>query len=126
MVSVLVRALPFIVLNKTDRLVQSLLAFLGTDLLITLPLLVALWLWADPSSQLIADESAQVPIKESQLGAQILVILYFCSISWRMLVNAYIYIGALGVKWLTALGLSSVTMIIQLILSQFILQLLRS
>ncbi len=89
---VLVRLVPFILLNKTARAVQSLTALFGSDLIISFPLLLAL---------VVMDASQQ---------SMLLSGLFLLVQTWRFIVSVFIYKCSLDLDWIKAallvLGLS--------------------
>ncbi len=92
---IFVRVLPFIIFQRTERLVQSLTALFGTDLLISLPLLIAL---------MVVDAT-----KESIF----LHVLFLFVHTWRLVVGTFIYKLSLEFSWLQAV----VTMLVLQVLN---------
>ncbi len=83
-VLLLLRIAPFLFFKRSERIVQSLTALFGTDLLINLPLLLALH---------VLDATQQ---------SLILVVLFYFAHTWRFVVSAYIYKLALDINWIKA------------------------
>jgi hypothetical protein len=93
----ILRTIPFLIFGRKERIVQSLTALFGSDLIITLPLLVALH------------------VIDATQKSLILVLLFYFSYTWRFAVSIFVYKLALGINWIHAFVVVLVTAILNII-----------
>ncbi len=91
------RIIPFLIFNRRERIVQSLTALFGSDLIITLPLLIALH------------------VIDATQKSLVLVLLFYFAYTWRFVVSAFIYKMALGINWIHAFVVVLVIAILNII-----------
>ena len=104
----LIRVLPFILFNKSERLVQGLTALFGTDLIISLPLLTALMVFDATEKNII------------------LAVLFLLSSTWRLMANTFIYKFSLDIGWIKSAALVFILTVVNIIAVSSIANLLEN
>jgi hypothetical protein len=93
----LLRALPFVLFQKQERMLQSLTGLFGADFLINMPLLMALHL------------------VDATQPSLILIVLFYFAHTWRFVVSTFIYKIALDIQWIAAFGVQLAISLVNII-----------